>query len=720
MRYRPFEDLYNEVLINEINQEVLDYIYTHRKSIKPRLPFDRIFGGKLRFVIPLQQENEFTPVLEKIRQLPYFYKFDETNGKAVFKKPRDNRDGRGDWTMKPITIGQALNELDIPEDERRHYNKLYAKYKDGIIEQITNPNSEYSIVMSRSPNDIIRMSDWPELKSCLSKTGCNFHRVTHEAIDGGGVAYLVKTKDIEDYKDDPDFLQGDDTFSDRQRDVDEILEKPLARLRLRRFVNDKGLDFAIPEYSVFGNRSIPNFYESVVNYLKPQQETKEQIIKAFEEGDIRLKGSSYGMAALETLLGKYFNTGDVHEFIPYSKEDRDKEREHDVIKTIAKPDPDDLEEELSAIDERMPLTHTYSSYDIQGFDLDDQIPPEYTFSGGVTIEFEDDLTLSEEIDEDLSDYWEIQKRIKEGDNFGLFIQELSEKQFGYYSMRGYYYNEEYDRMHIDLTPDDAYSSDSETYEEFRTELSSIDDNYEDLYDEIVAMLLRYGLIESADSEGYNRLKAEQTNENDWNNFRHDADLKRLHLMKYGPIKLITSSINYGKLRVMLDYPYFQTEFNRFCNAWRGSIADAVKESMLNYMDRHFNPPSANSETPIIQESLRLIYEQMKSHPSEKYLTFDFNIAFFTEYNTINFSNFSLITSTSKDVAFELADFWDAHWIAFLNIATLIAWDCVKQTVSISDKIENEYNQFLGFMPDDLVQLQREYGQYVDTSPIGKI
>lgn len=717
MKYRPFEELYEKVLIQEMNQEVIDYIASQRTE---ELPWDNLFGDKKRMIIPLEKESRFSSILSELRNLPYFHEFDPDNERIIFKKPRDPKYGKGNFSLQGKSIGSAINDLPLSDGNKKHALNVFATYKAEFLKELKDPSrdSEYSIVFSRSPNDIIRMSDWKKLESCLSKKGCNFHRVAHEAIKGGGVAYVVKNKYLDDFKDDPDFLNGEDTFSDDQRDI-EAVQEPESRIKVRRFVSDKGMDFAVPENALFGNQRLPTFYQSVVNYLKPRQATAEEVKKAFKDDEITLKGSSYGMKDLEYMIGEYFNE-DSQQFINYDPEDYADKYEHERIKSLVAPDGPDFEDELQRIDNQYPLEHAYSGWDLN-FDDGDY----YTFYGGINIELED-LELSEDVDEDLDSDYTILRRIRQGDNFAMFIQELSEKNFNDLEMTSYSYDSQSGMMHIGLTPNDSISSDSNDYENFRYHLKRTDDEYEDYQEEITQMLLRYDLIESAENRPgeYQRLRAEQVEENEWDNFGYEATLRNLKLINYRGDVLIhnsQSSKDYESMspEEFQQRAYFERDFDRFCRTWKQSIEETVKDYILNLMDHNFRPPSMKSSME--QGELGLVYEQMRMHPSQRLVDFDLKVLLNkVDDETIKYSNFSLTTNTAKDVAFELADWLDEMWKHVEGMLTLVAWECVKQTVDTSPRIQNTDNQYFGFIPQNIVQLQRLYGKYIDMSNIGKI
>lgn len=105
------------------------------------------------------------------------------------------------------------------------------------------------IVMSRDPHDIAQMSYDKSWSSCFTLgTGCNYRKIWQELELGGFVAYLFKKEDI----DNP--------------------SKAIARIWVRRVVDDRNNEWAIPESTVYGQS--PNnehFLNFVTRWIKKKQ-----------------------------------------------------------------------------------------------------------------------------------------------------------------------------------------------------------------------------------------------------------------------------------------------------------------------------------------------------------------------------------------------------------------------------------------------------------------
>ena len=111
---------------------------------------------------------------------------------------------------------------------------------------------DYSIVISRHPVDVLRMSDHRNIQSCHSEGNSHFHCAIKEAKSAGAIAYIVETQDL----DDVDVEDDNEIFEDDDRGVDGI--EPVGRSRMRRFdktgtfTSDEKYSLLIPEKRIYG------------------------------------------------------------------------------------------------------------------------------------------------------------------------------------------------------------------------------------------------------------------------------------------------------------------------------------------------------------------------------------------------------------------------------------------------------------------------------------
>ena len=187
------------------------------------------------------------------------------------------------------------NMREIPEKivQLRQYWQQNAGYikknPEGIRDEIS-----YSIVITRHPIDILRMSDFEEIRSCHSPpsrtAGADityYKCAVAEAHGHGAIAYIVENEHLEEAYETPDLkelvnasdFQEGELFWDAERA--EGLVEPISRLRLRqvRYYKkgpssamrwDEGAEIAIPERRIYG-KSFPGFRETVVSWARENQ-----------------------------------------------------------------------------------------------------------------------------------------------------------------------------------------------------------------------------------------------------------------------------------------------------------------------------------------------------------------------------------------------------------------------------------------------------------------
>lgn len=131
-----------------------------------------------------------------------------------------------------LKIGRVLSTLKKP--------RTLEKFKVDPIRA----SSDLSVIVSRHPMDIAGMTtgrDWP---SCMSKDGCNFSYVRRDVQGGTLIAYLVKKNDTN-------------------------INKPLARILLKRYENSSGVPYYVPAKRAYGinNTYFLNRVQKIANKL---------------------------------------------------------------------------------------------------------------------------------------------------------------------------------------------------------------------------------------------------------------------------------------------------------------------------------------------------------------------------------------------------------------------------------------------------------------------
>jgi len=229
------------------------------------------------------------------------------------------------------------------------WNKKSAFYRENP-DDAAMVNSPYSIIYTRHPIDVMRMSDFDNIESCHSPPSreggdSSYYKcAVAEAHGHGPVAYVVRNEDLNDLVDTYeledidhqgllDALEENDEeiFQDRERGTGELT--PLSRVRLKKFVNPKmEISLAVPSTMIYGKR-FPELYQNISDFTKDKQQkelkqiedsrdTKDPDNSAFEDGKFNLGdwerfGGSYQDAGdypgevIPTWLG-YKTTGRTH------------------------------------------------------------------------------------------------------------------------------------------------------------------------------------------------------------------------------------------------------------------------------------------------------------------------------------------------------------------------------------------------------------------------
>jgi sporulation protein YlmC with PRC-barrel domain len=234
--------------------------------------------------------NSFTigQILQRFKETELFDWWQ--NNQSKFTQDRETVDG-----AKEVT----------DNDKNTRYCRLEVakeKFNDAREEGA----SEYSIVISRSPIDVLRMSDFRGFTSCHSQPeqyggGSYFYCALAEARNQGAIAYLVKTEDLEQVD-----LNAPEIFMDSQRGISGIV--PLQRVRLRRIIDQEtDVDFMAIEDRVYGTTSKVSFIDTIKKWVV--EKTSKMLVNdpgaAVDEGKYYVpSGDSMGM-----LGGSYTDTG---------------------------------------------------------------------------------------------------------------------------------------------------------------------------------------------------------------------------------------------------------------------------------------------------------------------------------------------------------------------------------------------------------------------------
>lgn len=278
-------------------------------------PLEPIFEGKKRFAIPFGSKNDMSPndkallfYISKVREQGWTVDLNEPFGYATKVVEKEFK-GKKFIDKKRVKIGPLIMALSpAAADFWQKNNKFYTTKENELYFA-----SNYMIVFSRVPIDLLRMSDHDGWSSCHSPSGNNrqegayFRCAVEEAVTGGAIAYIVNTKELEGID-----LEQDEVFKDVAREVGGAT--PLSRLRIRRFINRAGDDtfeLGVPEIRVYG-QDFPGFYQAVARVVMDKQKGEVKKIKEaygtnqLDLDDWTLFGGTYEDSSGWTLFTEFF------------------------------------------------------------------------------------------------------------------------------------------------------------------------------------------------------------------------------------------------------------------------------------------------------------------------------------------------------------------------------------------------------------------------------
>jgi hypothetical protein len=283
-----------------MDERIIDYLDEHKED----LPFSHIFGDEdLRIIIPIFSDPTAKDIINALKRIKDYGGIDLDSGELIRKIKLDPKHGGGEKEQR-IKLGSAISKLKLTDDDKKKYLDWLARYKENLKDTLG--TSKYSIVLSRAPIDVVRMSDHDNIKSCHGQGNEYFQCAVQEAINGGAVAYIVEAEDLEEFLNNGESLQQDEIFVDEERHGDRFDLEPISRLRVRRLEVD-GKELAIPDDRVYGSSTIPQFYESLKAFLKEKQPID---LEEFKASDWKKRGGTYYDNSILGLVKNYYDIGD--------------------------------------------------------------------------------------------------------------------------------------------------------------------------------------------------------------------------------------------------------------------------------------------------------------------------------------------------------------------------------------------------------------------------
>jgi len=228
------------------------------------LPFNNMFQDRFRIAIPIRND--------KIKEIVNMLENGETNSGNHYQVDIERLIAYRIITTRhgDKKIQNRLGRV-IRRELGQEWSDEFSRQMDA--ERKDEPNSEYTIIISRHPLDIVRMSDHREWSSChappeRNNTGVDyFNCAFEEATDGGPIAYIVRTSDYEMIKDE---LQKEEIFKDLDRNIAGVT--PISRMRVNRYENyEDQIELAIPTGKIYGAR-IAGFYDTMKKYFYSKQQ----------------------------------------------------------------------------------------------------------------------------------------------------------------------------------------------------------------------------------------------------------------------------------------------------------------------------------------------------------------------------------------------------------------------------------------------------------------
>ena len=297
------------------------------------------------------------------KMLGYVLKYD-----ALKAKVHEHTKEHGDWPrVTGNDIQAALGENDAknyyrlgdtidmmiksPDDVTPQYikelrrsdklEKLSNYWRDNAAEIKTNldkaQSNEYSIIITRNPIDVWRMSDFENITSCHTPPsrggGGEYYKcAVAEAHGHGAVAYAVDTEELLQATESNTLEEAEnklntysEIFYDDERTFGgpEIELKPDMRVRLRQVryflpddraegerEHDAGVQIAVPERRTYGAK-IPGFNERIIQWAQETQEEMMSYAPRTEDGKLKLNdfikfGGTHDDNPMAVLLPRLF------------------------------------------------------------------------------------------------------------------------------------------------------------------------------------------------------------------------------------------------------------------------------------------------------------------------------------------------------------------------------------------------------------------------------
>jgi len=551
----------------EVSHEAIEAISARLENLEPnKLPFNNLFGDKYRIVFPLGDKH-FKALKDAL--IGYFkqtkgntvqvqFNWADKTIKVVYPRPAEKKknptakrvpqkeidpdDIRAKDTAtfpelnsQTYSIGKAIQKAKLGKEIADWWsvvgNNEMVKANDR--QELAEQGDKYSIIISRHPIDVLRMSDFDDISSCHGE-GRDYWKCTkQEAVDGGPIAYLVPNDEIDGLE--PEDFQDNELFDDqdRRRGSGALPAiTPISRLRMRRFSSDfpdsasnKEFDFAVPETRVYGTRH-PVLITKVMKWLQEKQQSlieRNGGRKKFTIENFKLRGGSYRDTSDAKLFNTYFGDSKDKGNTTHSYEG------HEMMADQAEQYRTELQEihdKWNGVRAHGQQTrvgkfkHCWSSY----YENDDIEEFDYSVDGGVTLEVPIKLKYVPRV-EDISRY--VRKDDERGQplthflgnyNYWLFHNDYDSVNDISYENKLLTLELRFNSEHFADEEDREFGLHPDAYEHWNEEIErEIDKNYDEIVELIKVWLHQEGFV-SDENPAQDLLKRIQGGKIKFNNF----------------------------------------------------------------------------------------------------------------------------------------------------------------------------------------------------------
>jgi hypothetical protein len=453
---------------NWLNQNINEIKYLSGIDPERDLLFNNIFSDKLRVLIPLDSNEELQELTKLLEDLGYTVNYEDLVDKKIVYKKIKTKEGE---KSRPEKVGKALQSAISFKTPFSSKAEELLDWWQKNSSHLKNTQTGASIIISRSPIDLVRMSDHDNITSCHDPKRSHFKCAKQEARTGGAIAYVVKNSDIVGVD-----IQKPELFKDKDRKIDGIV--PLERLRLRRF-NKGEIDLLLPELSTYGTSHI-GFYDAVKNWAKSAQSNNIEKMNPEEDYDkFDLKGGTYQDTPADEIWGEFFGK----KFSKNRKTSKD-EKEERKDSTSG----DDLDEDAG----RQIGEHSASW---KHFHVYHDVTDDYDGEGGAYLSYSASVSFTiparetTEKFEKAFVYWKDQGELESAIKRSIDMYSITDISWDY--------NQEYHVVNLSIDNEGWTVGDQLTaLEQFLDYIDDLDGNYETHVQKVYVKLIEKGYMKS--------------------------------------------------------------------------------------------------------------------------------------------------------------------------------------------------------------------------------